>query len=159
MLPRNDLLVKQQKSVKNGQYLYPAIKQRGYYSDIVSFGESHKLQETSHGPSHMVQSISWNIPKEKYTPSVNIFDTSHESLMQKFVTEIQGPTTELTAVSDFPWKASEPKVQLPYYTSPGECPRKIEIERLWDLFYVDQLRKFLLSDSNLSISLIWGGWT
>lgn len=44
MLPRNDLLVKQQESVKNGQYLYPAIKQRGYYSDIVSFGESHKLQ-------------------------------------------------------------------------------------------------------------------
>lgn len=26
-------------------------------------------------------------------------------------------------------KASEPKVQLPFYTKPGDCPRKIEIER------------------------------
>lgn len=153
MLPRNDLLVKQQKSVKNGQYLYPAIKQRGYYSDIVSFGESHKLQETSHGPSHMIQSISWNIPKEKYTPSVNIFDTSHESLMQKFVAEIQGPTTELTAVSDFPWKASEPKVQLPYYTSPGECPRKIEIERRRRLYRSLDLTKLLLAEGISSADL------
>ena len=30
---------------------------------------------------------------------------------------------------DFPVQASEPKVQLAFYTKPGDCPRKIEIER------------------------------
>jgi hypothetical protein len=30
---------------------------------------------------------------------------------------------------DFTVDASEPKVQLAFYSKPGECPRKIEIER------------------------------
>jgi len=38
-------------------------------------------------------------------------------------------TFVLFVIQDFPVQASEPKVQLPFYTKPGECPRKIEIER------------------------------
>ncbi len=30
---------------------------------------------------------------------------------------------------DYPEKSFQPKVQRPYFTPPGECPRKIEIER------------------------------
>jgi len=30
---------------------------------------------------------------------------------------------------DFPRNSYEPKVQLPFYTKPGDCPRKIEVER------------------------------
>jgi hypothetical protein len=30
---------------------------------------------------------------------------------------------------DFPRNSYEPKDQLPFYTKPGECPRKIEVER------------------------------
>lgn len=30
---------------------------------------------------------------------------------------------------DFPLQAYEPKVQVPFLVLPGECPRKIEIER------------------------------
>ena len=40
-----------------------------------------------------------------------------------------GPSTAITAISDFPEKAYQPKVQLPFFTAPGACPRKIEIER------------------------------
>ena len=32
-------------------------------------------------------------------------------------------------LQDFPDSAYQPKVQLPFFTPPGECPRKIEIER------------------------------
>lgn len=37
-------------------------------------------------------------------------------------------------LQDFPIEASEPKVQLPFYTKPGECPRKIETERSYKSF-------------------------
>ena len=35
----------------------------------------------------------------------------------------------LYLLKDFPEKAWEPKVQLPYNAEPGQVPRKIEIER------------------------------
>lgn len=35
----------------------------------------------------------------------------------------------LTLLQDFPEESFKPKVQLPFFTPPGQCPRKIEIER------------------------------
>ncbi|XP_066100721.1 dynein axonemal heavy chain 1-like [Saccopteryx bilineata] len=40
-----------------------------------------------------------------------------------------GSTTQLLAQADFPLQAYEPKVQVPFLVLPGQCPRKIEIER------------------------------
>ena len=40
-----------------------------------------------------------------------------------------GSTTELLTQTDFPLQAYEPKVQVPFLMLPGQCPRKIEIER------------------------------
>lgn len=47
-----------------------------------------------------------------------------------------GATTEVLTQADFPLQAYEPKVQVPFLVLPGQCPRKIEIERygcgLWE---------------------------
>jgi dynein heavy chain len=40
-----------------------------------------------------------------------------------------GSTTRLLTHTDFPLRAYEPKVQVPFQVLPGQCPRKIEIER------------------------------
>lgn len=40
-----------------------------------------------------------------------------------------GSTTQLLTQVDFPLQAYEPKVQVPFLVLPGQCPRKIEIER------------------------------
>lgn len=40
-----------------------------------------------------------------------------------------GSTTKLLTQTDFPLQAYEPKVQVPFMVLPGQCPRKIEIER------------------------------
>ena len=36
---------------------------------------------------------------------------------------------KITILQDFPEKSYTPKVQLPFFTPPGQCPRKIEMER------------------------------
>lgn len=38
-------------------------------------------------------------------------------------------TTRVLTQTDFPLQAYEPKVQVPFLVLPGQCPRKIEIER------------------------------
>lgn len=40
-----------------------------------------------------------------------------------------GSTTQMLTQTDFPPQAYEPKVQVPFLVLPGQCPRKIEIER------------------------------
>lgn len=40
-----------------------------------------------------------------------------------------GPTTQIIKESDFPLQAYKPKVQIPFEVLPGQCPRKIAIER------------------------------
>ncbi|MBZ3886078.1 Dynein heavy chain 1, axonemal [Sciurus carolinensis] len=40
-----------------------------------------------------------------------------------------GSTTKRLTQTDFPLQAYEPKVQVPFQVLPGQCPRKIEIER------------------------------
>lgn len=43
--------------------------------------------------------------------------------------QIIGATTRLLTQTDFPLQSYEPKVQVPFQVLPGQCPRKIEIER------------------------------
>lgn len=40
-----------------------------------------------------------------------------------------GPTTEKLIESDFPAQSFQPKVQVAFKVLPGQCPRRVEIER------------------------------
>lgn len=61
-------------------------------------------------------------------PTVKTFEIPEdfeESLEQEHI----GSTTQLLTHTDFPLQAYEPKAQVPFLVLPGQCPRKIEIER------------------------------
>ena len=109
---------------------YPEIKQRGYYSDIVGEGVADdRLGDVLTGPQ-MAQDLSWQVGVENHTPLASTYrHAEDEGPDGEKVHVSHGPTTENTAVSDFPKDGDRPKVQLPFFTPPGHCPRKIEIER------------------------------
>ncbi|XP_076467072.1 dynein axonemal heavy chain 1-like isoform X2 [Babylonia areolata] len=109
---------------------YPEIKQRGFYSDIICSDADPDSTSMPHlGGPVTAQDTLWNVAKEKHTPKVSSFQPKPEALAASLENQSHGPSTEITAISDFPVQASEPKVQLAFYAKPGECPRKIEIER------------------------------
>ncbi|XP_027011591.1 dynein axonemal heavy chain 1 isoform X2 [Tachysurus fulvidraco] len=62
------------------------------------------------------------------TPKVNTFQTPTDlfSIIEK---DKHGPSTQKLQQTDFPSEAYTPKVQLPYRSSRGYWPRKIEIEK------------------------------
>ncbi|XP_060604387.1 dynein axonemal heavy chain 1-like isoform X2 [Ruditapes philippinarum] len=130
---------------------YPEIKQRGYYSDIIGADNDVHGEDILSGPP-TAHDTHWNVAKEKHTPKVTAFATSGD-LSQVVKSQSYGPTTEITDISDFPVKASEPKVQLPFYTKPGECPRKIEIERKRRLYSTLSLPE-LLKEENIQTELL-----
>lgn len=43
--------------------------------------------------------------------------------------QVIGPTTENLIKSDFPVQSFKPKVQIAFQRLPGQCPRKLEVER------------------------------
>lgn len=49
-------------------------------------------------------------------------------------------------LQDFPEKAYQPKVQLPFLTPPGHCPRKVEIERRKRLYGSQNLESLLAAE-------------
>ncbi|PVD29059.1 hypothetical protein C0Q70_11656 [Pomacea canaliculata] len=125
---------------------YPEVKQRGFYSDIIGAdaGKS-SLKDHLVGPQTQ-QNTLWVVAKEEHTPSVELFQPpSVENLQSQIKKQTFGSSTEMTAVSDFPIKASEPKVQLPFFAKPGDCPRKIEIERRRRQYCRKDLKQLLLS--------------
>lgn len=61
-------------------------------------------------------------------PAVRTFEVP-ENFEEQLEQQRIGPTTQLLTHADFPLQAYEPKVQVPYLVLPGQCPRKIEIER------------------------------
>ncbi|XP_022110107.1 dynein heavy chain 1, axonemal-like isoform X1 [Acanthaster planci] len=115
---------------RNGRPYYPEIKQRGYYSDILSGDAEHRLGNVLSG-AETQQDTLWNIAKEKHTPMVTSFKgpKGPEQAKAELSKQVYGPTSEILTKSDFPEKSFLPKVQLPFFVAPGQCPRKIEIER------------------------------
>lgn len=61
-------------------------------------------------------------------PTVRTFEVP-EDFEERLEHQHIGCTTKLLTQTDFPLQAYEPKVQVPYLVLPGQCPRKIEIER------------------------------
>ncbi|NXH79210.1 DYH1 protein, partial [Hydrobates tethys] len=65
--------------------------------------------------------------------------------------QVIGPTTENLIKSDFPVQSFKPKVQIDFQGLPGQCPRKIEVERRRQLYLTFNIAQLLASkgiDSN-----------
>ncbi|XP_030840434.1 dynein heavy chain 1, axonemal isoform X1 [Strongylocentrotus purpuratus] len=109
---------------------YPEIKQRGYYSDVIS-GDGPKRVGNVLSGAPTQQDVLWNVAKDQHTPKVTHFSgpQAQEEYSKEMEKQVYGPTSEILAKSDFPEASFKPKVQLPYFVPPGRCPRKIEIER------------------------------
>ena len=63
--------------------------------------------------------------------SVDTYDRTKadEYYKEHSLDEVQGHATKARLISDFPVSAYTPKIQLSFWTPPGQCPRKVEIER------------------------------
>lgn len=61
------------------------------------------------------------------------FEADDEEFDQQIKRQKYGPTSELTTKTDFPVQAWQPKVQTPYYVPPGQTPRRVEIERYYQI--------------------------
>lgn len=72
-----------------------------------------------------VLSLCSSCPSFPAVRSFEVPEDFEECLEQQHI----GPTTQSLAQADFPLQAYEPKVQVPFLVLPGQCPRKIEIER------------------------------
>ncbi|XP_052808511.1 dynein axonemal heavy chain 1-like isoform X3 [Mya arenaria] len=123
---------------------YPEIKQRGFYSDIIGSDAHSRLDDVISGPP-TAHGTLWTVAKEKHTPKVTAFESKVE-VSEALKEQSYGPTTAITAISDFPVQSYEPKVQLPFYAKPGECPRKIEIERKRRLYGNLDLSELLVDE-------------
>ncbi|NXT79882.1 DYH1 protein, partial [Zapornia atra] len=60
--------------------------------------------------------------------------------------QVIGPTTENLIKSDFPVQSFKPKVQIPFQLVPGQCPRKIEVERRRQLYLSFDIEQLLASE-------------
>ncbi|XP_058931925.1 dynein axonemal heavy chain 1 [Kogia breviceps] len=123
---------------------YPLIKQRGFYSDILSPGSLDKLGEVCRGP-HTNQNLLRQANLDKFTPRVRTFEIP-EDFEERLEHQHIGGTTKLLTQTDFPLQAYEPKVQVPYLVLPGQCPRKIEIERRRWLYLSLDIEQLLVSE-------------
>uniref|UniRef100_A0A8C0W387 Dynein axonemal heavy chain 1 n=1 Tax=Castor canadensis TaxID=51338 RepID=A0A8C0W387_CASCN len=106
---------------------YPLMKQRGFYSDILSPGTLDQLGNVCRGPC-VKQNLLRQADLDKFTPKVRTFEIP-EDFEERVEQQCIGSTTRLLTHTDFPLRAYEPKVQVPFQVLPGQCPRKIEIER------------------------------
>ncbi|XP_076985171.1 dynein axonemal heavy chain 1 isoform X3 [Tamandua tetradactyla] len=106
---------------------YPVMKQRGFYSDILSPGTLDQLGDVCCGPQ-VHQDLLRQADLDKFTPKVRTFVVP-EDFQQLVEQQCIGASTQLLTQTDFPLQAYEPKVQVPFQVLPGQCPRKIEIER------------------------------
>lgn len=103
------------------------MKQRGFYSDILSPGTLDQLGNVCRGP-YMSQNLIRKADLDKFTPKVESFKVP-EDFQERVEQQRIGTTTRQHTQTDFPVQAYEPKVQVPFHVLPGQCPRKTEIER------------------------------
>ncbi|XP_054832932.1 dynein axonemal heavy chain 1 [Eublepharis macularius] len=128
---------------------YPVIKERGFYSDVLTPGASDLLGDVCAGPN-VYKDLLKQSELEEHTPKVTTFATP-ENIGLILDSQQIGPTTEIIKESDFPLQAYKPKVQIPFEVLPGQCPRKIEIERRRRLYLSLDITELLANagiDSN-----------
>ncbi|XP_023393798.1 dynein heavy chain 1, axonemal [Pteropus vampyrus] len=123
---------------------YPVMKQRGFYSDILSPGTLDQLGEVCRGPC-MKQDLLRQSDLDQFTPKVGTFEIPKD-FEERLELQCIGSTTQLLTQVDFPLQAYEPKVQVPFLVLPGQCPRKIEIERRKRLYLSLDIEQLLASE-------------
>ncbi|XP_073447685.1 dynein axonemal heavy chain 1 [Aquarana catesbeiana] len=130
---------------------YPVMKQRGFYSDILTYSASTLVKDINAGPN-IQPNLLRLADQDPNTPKVNSFETpaNLQSLLDK---QVCGPTTEVLIKSDFSKRGYEPKVQVPYEVPPGLCPRKIELERRRREFLKLDITQ-LLTDEGIDSNLL-----
>ncbi|XP_066453022.1 dynein axonemal heavy chain 1 isoform X2 [Eleutherodactylus coqui] len=106
---------------------YPVIRQRGFYSDILTRSAAPLVTDVNAGP-FVQPDLLRQADQEHHTPKASSFvaPSDLQSILDK---QVYGPTTEMMVKSDFSKRGYEPKVQLPFTVPPGQCPRKVELER------------------------------
>ncbi|XP_054451580.1 dynein axonemal heavy chain 1 [Pteronotus mesoamericanus] len=140
----SDLGQSQKLPLTSTEKKYPLMKQRGFYSDILSPGTLDQLGEVCRGPC-MNQNLLRQADLDKFTPKVRTFEVP-EDFEERLEQQHIGPTTQLLTQADFPLQAYEPKVQVPFLVLPGQCPRKIEIERRKQLYLSLDIEQLLANE-------------
>ena len=77
---------------------YPEIKQRGYYSDLITADAEERVGTVLNGPQ-TEQNTLWNVAKEQHTPQVNTFLLDEEKLQEQQRQGSAGPSTRVTDIS------------------------------------------------------------
>ncbi|XP_038950112.1 dynein axonemal heavy chain 1 isoform X1 [Rattus norvegicus] len=126
-LPLSDLGQPRKSPLAGTDKKYPIMKQRGFYSDILSPGTLDQLGDVCCGP-YLSQNLIRQADLDKFTPKAESF-VIPEDFQERVEQQSIGTTTRLLTQTDFPLQSYEPKVQVPFQVLPGRCPRKIEIER------------------------------
>ncbi|XP_025927284.1 dynein heavy chain 1, axonemal [Apteryx rowi] len=123
---------------------YPAFREKSFYSDVLTAGASNNLGDVCAGP-HVHKDLLRQADLEQHTPKVTTFRTPEDigSCLEK---QAIGPTTEILIKSDFPLRAFKPKVQIPFQRLPGQCPRKVEIERRRRLYLSLDIAQLLANE-------------
>ncbi|XP_032988956.1 dynein axonemal heavy chain 1 isoform X1 [Rhinolophus ferrumequinum] len=140
----SDLEQAQKLPVTGSDKKYPLMKQRGFYSDILSPGTLDQLGEVCRGPC-VKQNLLRQADLDKFTPKVRSFQVP-EDFEERLEQQRIGPTTQSLTQADFPLQAYEPKVQVPFLVPPGQCPRKIEIERRKRLYLSLDIEQLLATE-------------
>ncbi|XP_051777061.1 dynein axonemal heavy chain 1 [Erpetoichthys calabaricus] len=130
---------------------YPTIRQRGYYSDVLVPGADTLLEPYVDGP-HVLQSLANQADYEPYMPHINSFKSPGD-FQSVLDAQLSRPIGFITPPTDFPQRGYEPKVQVPYIVLPGQCPRKIEIERRRRQ-YLSQDISLLLEEAGIDSNML-----
>lgn len=108
---------------------YPQVKLRGFYSDVVSNQNAEKSGVIEELPD-VTHSFAWDINKENHVPLVSACEPiDQDELNAHLKEEVHGATTEIIKATDFTTNGYLPKCFLPYYSPPGQLPRKVQIDR------------------------------
>nr|XP_021152153.1 dynein heavy chain 1, axonemal [Columba livia] len=134
---------------KQGPKRLSTFRQKKLYADVLTPGASNVSRDVCAGP-RMYQSLVSQANLEQHTPKVTTFQMPEDfaSILDK---QRIGPTTEKLIESDFPAQSFQPKVQVAFKVLPGQCPRRVEIERRRRLYLSFDIAQLLASkgiDSN-----------
>ncbi|TGZ66131.1 hypothetical protein CRM22_005485 [Opisthorchis felineus] len=123
---------------------YPESKPAGYYSERFT-GDTYASNSDLCKPPYVEQSVDSLLRREEYTPNV---DVGLPAYIADYVA-VHGPTSEVNFLIDFPRHSFDPKVQVPFYTPPTECPRKLQIERRKRRYQSLSLQKILENEYHI----------
>ncbi|KAM6256563.1 LOW QUALITY PROTEIN: dynein axonemal heavy chain 1 [Porphyrio hochstetteri] len=131
-------------SCNQGSKKCSAHKQKMFYTDVLTAGASSISEDAGAGP-RVYQALQRQADLEQHTPKVTTFRMP-EDFWSVLDMQVIGPTTENLIKSDFPVQSFKPKVQIPFQRLPGQCPRKIEVERRRQLYLSFDIEQLLASE-------------